>query len=114
MLCGEDLAGLSFGPVVADGNVLIGGDCTGVNGAVRLHVARLYGDSAPSLNIARSNAFVIVSWPSSSTGFELQRSTDLNTTTWTTPSETITDNGPNRFISVRPAAGNRFYRIFKP
>jgi len=38
-------------------------------------VARLYGDSvAPCLNIARSNALVIVSWPSSATGFVLDQS----------------------------------------
>jgi len=36
-----------------DGKLLIGGDFTTVNGVVRPHVARLYGDSgAPSLNIA--------------------------------------------------------------
>ena len=79
----------------SDGSVLIAGDFTTVNGVVRPHVARLYGDSAaPSLNIARSNAFVIVSWPSPSTGFVLQQNTDLNPTNWTAPSETVTPARP--------------------
>jgi len=99
----------------SDGNVLIGGDFTTVNGVARPHVARLYGDSvAPSLNIARSNAFVIVSWPSPSTGFVLQQNTNLSTTNWTTPSETVTDNGTSKSISVSASVGNRFYRLFKP
>jgi uncharacterized delta-60 repeat protein len=98
-----------------DGKMLICGDFTTVNGVVRPHVARLYGDSVtPSLNIARSNAFVIVSWPSPSTGFELQQNTNLNPVNWTTPSETVTDNGTTRSITVSPALGNRFYRLFKP
>lgn len=98
-----------------DGNVLIGGNFTTVNGVARPYVARLYGDSvAPSLNITRSNAFVIVSWPFPSTGFVLQQNTNLNTTNWTAPPETVNDNGTTRSISVTPAPGNRFYRLFKP
>ena len=98
-----------------DGNVLIGGDFDIVNGVARPRVARLYGDSAaPSLSIARSNAFVIVSWPSPSTGFVLQQNSDLKTTNWTTPSETVADNGMTKFISVSPVPGARFYRLFKP
>ena len=99
----------------SDGKVLIGGDFTTVNGVARPYVARLYGDSvAPSLSLARSNGFVIVSWPSSSTGFVLQQSTDMNLSHWTTPSQTVAENGTTRFISVNPAAGNRYYRLFKP
>jgi uncharacterized delta-60 repeat protein len=98
----------------SDGKVLIGGDFITVNGVLRSHVARLYADSAPSLNITRSNAFVIVSWPSPSTGFVLQQNTDLKTTNWTTASEIVTDNGMIRFITVSQAPGNRFYRLFKP
>jgi uncharacterized delta-60 repeat protein len=97
-----------------DGNILIGGDFRTVGGALRSNVARLYGDSAPTLSMARSNAFLIISWPNSATGFLLQQSTDLTTTNWTTPSEAVTDNGAVKSISVSPTAGNRFFRLFKP
>ena len=98
-----------------DGNVLIGGDFTAVNGVARPHLARLYGDSAtPTLNIARSNAMMVVSWPASATGFVLQQNTNLDTTNWTTPSETVTDNGTTRSISVSPAPGSRWFRLLKP
>jgi hypothetical protein len=70
--------------------------------------------SAPLLSIARSNALVIVSWPSPSTGFVLQQNTDLNPANWTTPSESVTDNSTIRFIIVNPPTGNRYYRLFKP
>ena len=95
--------------------MLIGGYFTTIKGVWRPSVARLYGDSfPPSLNIARSNAFVIVSWTASSTGFVLQQSTNLNAPNWTPLSETVTANGTTRFIPVTSAPGNRFYRLFKP
>jgi uncharacterized delta-60 repeat protein len=98
----------------SDGNVLIGGDFTTVNGVVRPYVARLFGDSAPSLNIAQSNAVMIVSWPSPLTGFVLQQNTNLSSPHWNTPSETVTDNGTTKSISVSPTPGNRYFRLFKP
>ena len=57
---------------------------------------------------------VVVSWPSPSTGFSLQQKSDLNTASWNTPAENVTDNGTNKFIIVNPPPGNRFYRLFKP
>ena len=56
----------------------------------------------------------VVSWPSSSTGFTLQQNANLNTGSWGTPSEAVTDNGTNKFITVNSPTGNRFYRLFKP
>lgn len=99
----------------ADGNLVIGGDFTNVNGVPRPGVARLSGDAAsPSLTIAQSGNTVIVSWPASATGFVLRQSIDLNTPNWTTPLDTITDNGTAKSISISPNAGNRFFRLFKP
>jgi len=69
---------------------------------------------APPLTITSSNNVVIVSWPSPSTGFSLQQNNQFNTTNWVTPTETVTDNGTIKFITVDPPMGNRFYRLFKP
>jgi hypothetical protein len=69
---------------------------------------------APLLTISlTSTNTVMVSWPFPSTGFALQQNTDLNPATWTTPSETVTDNGTRKFIIVNPQTGNRFFRLFK-
>jgi len=69
---------------------------------------------APSLSITSSNNVVVVSWPSTSTGFFLQQNNQLNTTNWVTPMETVTDTGILKFITVDPAVGSRFFRLFKP
>ena len=56
----------------------------------------------------------LVSWPWPSDGWNLQQNTNLATTNWVTPSETVGSNGVSKFILVNPATGNRFYRLFKP
>jgi uncharacterized delta-60 repeat protein len=107
-----DIRSMSFQAV---GRLVLTGGSMTFNGIYRQNAARLHGDSvAPSLSIARFNAFVIVSWPSAATGFVLQQSTNLNAANWTTPSETITDNGTTKSISVSPAPGDRFFRLIRP
>lgn len=70
---------------------------------------------APLLTIRRVTAnSVEVSWPSSSAGFVLQQSADLNTVNWTTAPQAVTDNGTNKFILINPPSGNRYYRLLKP
>lgn len=70
---------------------------------------------APLLSITRTGTTAaIVSWPSGSTGFTLQQNTNLNSLNWIAASETVTNDGSTNFIIVNPAAGNRFYRLFKP
>ena len=70
---------------------------------------------APLLSILRLSAnSARVSWPSPSTGFGLQENADLNTTNWVNAPQAVSDNGTNKFITVNPAAGRRFYRLVKP
>jgi hypothetical protein len=78
-------------------------------------ITALQTPGAPRLTITltRTNT-VVVSWPSPSTGWNLQQNADLNTTSWVAPSEAITDDGTSRFFIVHPPTGNRFYRLFKP
>jgi hypothetical protein len=70
---------------------------------------------APSLTIfLTSTNTAVVSWPSPSTGFELLQNTNLNTTNWVTPPQTVNDNGITRFIIVNPPVGNKFFRLRNP
>jgi hypothetical protein len=71
------------------------------------------GSPLLSIRFTSTNT-VIVSWPSSSTGFVLQQNSDLSNTNWVAPLETTSDDSTNRFIIVSPLAGNRFYRLLKP
>jgi uncharacterized delta-60 repeat protein len=98
-----------------DGNVLIGGDFLAVDGIRRTYVARLYGDSfavAPSLNIVRSNNFVIVSWPASATGYSLQESTNVSDTdSWVSAAQSTITNAGKVFVTIPSNVGNRFFRL---
>ncbi|HXU78292.1 MAG TPA: delta-60 repeat domain-containing protein, partial [Methylomirabilota bacterium] len=97
----------------SDGNVLIGGDFSTVNGVVRPRVARLYGDSvAPSLNIARSNAFLILSWPVTVLNFQLQESTDLSLpNSWSFVAQSAATNGNQVTVTVSATTGRKFFRL---
>jgi len=57
---------------------------------------------------------VVISWPSTVPGFVLQQSANLNTASWISPAETVTNDGTNKFIIVNPPAGNRYYRLIRP
>jgi hypothetical protein len=57
---------------------------------------------------------VVVSWPSTATGFVLQQTVNLNPGLWAAPPETVADDGTNRFIVIHPPGANRFYRLRKP
>lgn len=76
-------------------------------------MARLYGNSAaPSLNIARSNALVTITWPVSAPGFVLDQS--LTTTgVWSRVNFPYATNVSGISVSVPAPAGNRFYRLRK-
>ena len=56
----------------------------------------------------------VVSWPSPSTGFNLQFATDLALSNWSNSATSPSDDGTNRFLIVNPPTGNRFFRLFKP
>lgn len=96
---------------ITPGNLLVtvfAGQTTTTNGT---YVAV----AAPVLTVTRTPTnTVLVSWPSPATGFNLQVNTNLATTNWVTPAETVQTNGANKFILVNPPAGNRFYRLKNP
>jgi hypothetical protein len=78
-------------------------------------ISAIQTPGAPLLTIRRTQTnTVVVSWPSPSPGFVLQQNGNLNTSNWIAASESVTDNGANKFIVVNPPSGNRFYRLFKP
>ena len=96
----------------SDGNLLISGDFTTVNGVVRPYVARLYGDSVtPSLNIALSNAFVIVSWPVTGLNFQLQESTNLFPAAWSPVAQSTITNTGQVSVALPTTIGRKFFRL---
>jgi len=98
-----------------DGQVLIGGGFTTINGVARRFVARLYGDPAPSLNIARSNGLMILSWPESGLNFQLQESTDTTLpNSWSPVAQPALTNAGQISVAVPTSAGGKFFRLKSP
>src|SRR5881396_96795 len=78
-----------------------------------LSVVQTPGTPLLTITLTTTNT-ALVSWAYPSAGFNLQQNTNLSTTNWVAPSQTITNNGTINFILVNPPTGNRFYRLFKP
>jgi hypothetical protein len=95
------------------GAVMSGSNFSLVGGFWSLTAVQVPGAPLLSIFLSATNT-AIVAWPAPSAGFVLQQNANLSTTTWVTPSESVIDNGTNRFIVVNPPAGNRYYRLFKP
>ncbi|EEF59944.1 hypothetical protein [Pedosphaera parvula] len=92
----------------ASGRPVIAGDAGGSFGVARL-------GRNPELTIAvTSTNTVLVSWPLPLTGWNLQQKSNLNLASWSTPTETVHNDGTNNFIIVSPPTGTRFYRLIYP
>ena len=69
--------------------------------------------AAPSLSIFHTTTnTVAVFWPSPSTGWILEQNTNsVSSTSWSTVTTTIQDDGTIKTLIVDPPTGNRFYRL---
>lgn len=96
------------------GPAMTGGNYTLTGGFWSL-LAVVQTPGAPVLSIFRTSTnTALVSWPFPSTDFRLMQNTDLSTANWSSPSETVSSNGTNKFIIVNPLVGKRFYRLVTP
>ena len=69
---------------------------------------------APTLTIAITTTNTAkVSWPSPSTGWNLQQNTNLAMATWVASPAPV-DNGTLKYIIVNPSTGNLFFRLSNP
>jgi hypothetical protein len=104
----------TIGQADANPQSLTGGNFSVVGGFWSLYsVVQTTGAPLLTIRLTSTNT-AMVSWPSPSTGFNLQQNTNLNTAIWVTPSEIVTDNGTIKFIIVNHPVGSRYYRLFKP
>ena len=94
------------GPMNGPGFTLSGGFWT---------VYAVQSQGAPLVRIKMTGAnAVMVYWPSPSTGFNLQVNTDLSPSNWNAPSETVNDDGTNKYILITAPIGKAFYRLKSP
>jgi hypothetical protein len=64
-----------------------------------------------SLRIFLSGSEVVVAWPTSATGLNLQSNTDLNTSNWVNVGTAPTVVGSENFVTNSAPTGNRFFRL---
>jgi hypothetical protein len=69
--------------------------------------------ASPSLNISLSLAEVVLSWPTSASGFVLECVTNLSATNWVSNSPQPVIVGPNYVVTNATPAGAKFYRLRK-
>jgi|ERR1017187_2930891 hypothetical protein len=95
------------------GGPMTGGNFSLTGGFWALFAVQTLGAPVLSIKLTTTNT-AMVYWTSPSTGYSLQVNTNLSTTNWVTPSESVTDNGTIKYIIVNPPTGNRFYRLKNP
>jgi hypothetical protein len=54
---------------------------------------------------------VVVSWPSTATGFVLQTNSDLTTTNWSDYTGPVNSNGGINSVSLNKSTGSLFFRL---
>ena len=92
---------------------MTGGNFSLTGGFWALYAVQTPGAPVLTIKLTTTNT-ALVYWPSPSTGYNLQVNTNLATTNWVTPAESVTDNGTIKYILVNPPTGNRFYRLKNP
>ena len=95
------------------GGAMTGGNYS-VTGGSWSFITTVQTVNSPVLSIVHSGGSVVVSWPSSATGFVLQQNSNLAATnSWATSGYAITTNGPTESITITPPTGNLFFRLFQ-
>ena len=95
------------------GGPMTGGSYSLTGGFWALYAMQTPGAPRLSIKVTTTNT-VMVYWPSPSAGFNLLVNTNLATTNWVTPSQSVTDNGTIKYITVNPPTGNGYYRLKSP
>ena len=103
---------LALGP---NGMVAITGASDGAFGpffSVFDYATVVYREALPSVSIARSNAFVIVSWPVTGLNFQLQETTDLSLpNSWSPVAQAAVTNAAQVSVTVPTTVGRKFFRL---
>lgn len=99
--------------VQPDGNILVAGDFTAINGVVRPFVARLLGDTTrPQLRLSESAPDrTLAAWPSSPGTYRLQQNGTLSPDGWTDVPEAPESVGGEWHTAIARGDGTRFFRL---
>ncbi len=102
-----------IGQVVFAGNRVFAVD--GNNGIVAFTLVPPGATERPTLSITRSASDVVLSWPSSATGFVLQKTPGLSPPDWVNVERPVIElNGQKTVTEGASSSGNVFYRARRP
>lgn len=76
--------------------------------------SHLAPSTPPSLGVSRSGAGIVLTWPTSAAGYQLQSSTSVAPSAWQPAGLTPTVEGDSNKVTVSPAVPTLFYRLAKP
>lgn len=97
-----------------DAGTMIGGGYSLDSGFWSL-IGAVQTPGAPLLSIQlTSTNSVIVSWPSSATGFTLQQNNNVAVPNWVAVTNSVSLNGGQSQVIVSPPTGRQFYRLKYP
>jgi uncharacterized repeat protein (TIGR03803 family) len=69
---------------------------------------------APALSVRRSSNSVILSWPSPSTGFQLESTPTLTAPSWTAIPNAPADDGTNKSVTLPLQPAQHYFRLQSP
>jgi hypothetical protein len=70
---------------------------------------------AAALTISEAGTNVMIAWPNTATGFQLQAETNLSPASgWTNMPQTVSSNASQFFVLAPIAKGNQYFRLFHP
>jgi hypothetical protein len=93
--------------VMSGGNYTLAGGFWGIYSAVQV-------PGSPLLTITPSGSSVILSWPSSSTGFYLQKSPSVGAPSWSNVTQTTNVVSGTNEVTIPIASGDLFFRLVNP
>jgi hypothetical protein len=70
-------------------------------------------NSSPALAMERTNNSVLISWPSTNTGYSLERKSTLSTSSWTAVTDPVQTNGSVISVALSATNSSRFFRLKK-
>ena len=110
---GMDPEGAIVSPGPITSNTVVQFVCDDSGGCWRSFIACAGPVMTPVLNIAPSGGNIIVSWPASAAGYQLEHCADLVQKNWVDCTTAPASYGVGKLAVVEPADGIRFYRLIK-
>jgi hypothetical protein len=96
----------------ADAGATMSGGNYSLTGGFWSLISVVQDADGPFLTITHSRDGVVISWPSPSTGFVLEQSSNLAAGSWSPANGfTVVDDGTNKSITITRPAGNLFFRL---